>query len=631
MAKFSVPSSPSRSILQVDTFHGVDFTQNPGNVDLSKSPNGQNMIRDVPGKVRKSMGYYQFGSFDGAINGYHQLLKDGKLEGLIHAGTGIYKIPSEEPSQETVLTPQKIYNEAANTRSKSWQVKDKLYLADGKELLVYDGDKIQPVQNIAYVPTLTIAKSPKGGGKEYEALNLLQPKFTELFAGTQEDKEFHLTFSGLDATTVKAFVKDSSGNWIEKSEGTDFSVDRESGIVTFNTAPGKSPVTGEDNVKITAARTVSGYADRINKCSIGILFGVNGAADRLFLSGNSDFINYDWYSGQYDPTYWPDTSYSVLGTGESAIMGYSIVNNYLATHKDNQETDRNIIIRQGNLVENNPAFPVINTLQGPGTIAVESFAYLENEPMFLTPLGVYAITPSDINGEKYSQNRSFFVNGKLNEEPLRERAFAFVYKDLYWLCLNNVAYILDGLQSLGRDRNAPYSTRQYACFYRTNLPAHTMWEQGGSLCFGTVDGRVCAFYKDVNALESYNDCGKPIHAVWETPDLSGKYFYKNKSFRYLAVQQTGAVATSVAMYGQKRGIWSLLKNENLKARFFSYSQLVYSKFSYSNDQPNKTLHTKIRMKKLDKARFRFENKELNEPFGLMSWAVEYVESGNFKG
>ena len=48
MAQFSIPASPARSILNVDKFYGIDYTNSPANVDKSRSPNGQNMIRDVP-------------------------------------------------------------------------------------------------------------------------------------------------------------------------------------------------------------------------------------------------------------------------------------------------------------------------------------------------------------------------------------------------------------------------------------------------------------------------------------------------------------------------------------------------------------------------------------------------------
>ena len=80
-----------------------------------------------------------------------------------------------------------------------------------------------------------------------------------------------------------------------------FTVNRTAGTVTFTTAPGVSPVAGQDNVKITASHTVEGYADRVNKCRLGIQFGVNGAPDRLFLSGSPQLINYAWYSGLNDP------------------------------------------------------------------------------------------------------------------------------------------------------------------------------------------------------------------------------------------------------------------------------------------------------------------------------------------
>ena len=614
---FDVPSSPKRSVAVIDEFLGVDFTNSPSNVDLKKSPNGVNMIRDVPGKVRKCMGYETIATYDARINGAH--FRHGDEEYLIHSGTKLYK-------GEATL-----YTDMNDARSKSWQIEDSLYIVDGKTLLVYDGSTVKKASDSAYIPTLTIAKAPSGGGEQYEPLNLLQPGFTELFAGTATDKTFQLSFSGLDSKAVQAWILNSSGDWVQKTEGTDFSVNRSTGAVTFTTAPGVSPVSGEDNVKITAFRTVDGYADRINKCKIGILFGVNGAADRIFLSGNPDYINYDWYCDYNNPLYWPDTGYATLGTAKSAIVGYSIINDRLAAHKDSMEDDRNVILREGDITDNEPTFKIVNTLQGAGAVAPYSFAYLANEPLFLTDLGIYAITPQDITGEKYSQNRSFFLNGKLLEEPNMSEAYACVFKDLYWLCLNNVAYILDGLQPIQTDKSLPYATRQYVGFYRTNLPARVMWTHDSRLYFGTSDGKVCRFFDDPVTLTSYNDNGQPIHAIWDTPDFYGNLFYKNKTFRHLDVRLASAIATSVKIWVQKRGLWSLIKEDSSTARYFSFANLVFSKLSFSPDTTPKTLPSKIKVKKVDKARFRFENDMLNEPFGLFDIALEYVENGYYKG
>ncbi len=614
--KFSIPSSPSRSVLTISTFIGADFTNSPAAVSENQSPNCKNMIRDVPGKVRKCMGYKKIAEYDDQINGYHYIR--GEQYGLVHAGTKMY--------YNGVVK----YSDANNARSRSWQFDNKLYIVDGKKLLVWDGAEVKPASEYAKIPTVTIAKAPNGGGTSYEDLNLIQPGFTELFAGTEGDTAYHMTFGGLDDTTVKAYILDSSGSWAEKTENTDFTVDRENGIINFTAAPGKSPVTGEDNVKITAYRTVSGYADRINKCCIGTQYGLKGAMDRLFLSGNPDYINQDWFSDQNDPTYFADTYYSSLGTSKSAIMGYSVINNYLATHKDEMETDQFIVLREGVLADNKPVFRSVNTLQGAGAIAKDTFAYLSSEPLFLTRSGVYAITAQDITEEKYGQNRSFYLNGKLLKESDLEKSFAFVYKDMYWLCVNGVAYILDGLQPMQTDKSMPYSTRQYAGFYRTNLPANCMWEKDGNLYFGSTDGRVCEFYSDSDALVSYNDDGEKIEAIWETPDLDGKLFYKNKTFRYLAVRLKSAVATTLEMYVQKRGLWSFIKKDNYTARYLSFGSVVFSKFTFSSDQTQKIIPTKLRVKKVDKARFRFVNSELNEPFGLFDIALEYVENGNHK-
>lgn len=613
---FPIPKSPSRSILTIDTFLGADFTNSPAAVDESRSPNCKNMIRDVPGKVRKCMGYKTIDTYDEQINGYHSI--HGDEYGIVHAGTRMY--------HNGVLK----YSDANNARSRSWQFDNKLYIIDGKKMLVWDGENIKLASDVAKIPTVTIAKNPSGGGTSYEDLNLIQPGFTELFLGTASDTSYHLTFGGLDATTVKAWILNSSGTWVEKIEGTDFTVDRTNGIINFTSAPGVSPVTGEDNVKITAYRTVSGYADRINKCSIGIQYGINGAMDRLFLSGNPDYINQDWFSEQNDPTYFADTSYGSLGTAKSAIMGYSVINNYLAAHKDENETDQFIVLREGVIVNDKPAFRTVNTLQGAGAIAKDSFGYLSSEPLFLTRLGVYAITAQDITGEKYGQNRSFYLNGRLLDESNLEKALAFVYKDMYWLCVNDVAYILDGLQPLQTDKSLPYSTRQYVGFYRTNIPANCMWEKEGELYFGTKDGRICKFYTDPDALESYNDDGKAIECIWETPDIDGKLFYKNKTFRYMAVRLKAAMASTIEIYAKKNNRWAFIKKDSSSGSKFSFSMISFSNFIFSSDKVQKIMSTKLRLKKVDSARFRLFNSELNEPFGLFDIAFEYVENGNHK-
>lgn len=771
--QFKIPKSPNKQVYESTIFLGADFTSEASTVDDTKSPNCENMIRSVPGKIRKRMGYEMVADYEYPIYGvhYYSVLNTW----IVHAGTYLFDLngilggkwivsdaltkeviyPVEAPvssdyysqyhnnpwsSQEAQAFITQIYSQQhpAPTisgwiyKKKSIEIiyngrtenapgevvrpgnpayvtrylihyyydstsaasadidyvvdhnQDHIMLLDGKventriyegmaehksvgfelggKLIIFDGtsakyvDKdgtVGLVSDIAYIPLLVYNKDPDGGGQDNEAINLLQPGWIEQFyvkAHSDDPNynpstivDFQLSFDHLDATEVKAWVKNSDMDWILKEEGTDFTVDRTNGIVTFTTAPGASPVEGEDNVKIQAYKTVSGYADRINHCTIGVMWGVNGAHDRVFASGNPDsgvndsgdpytYINCDWYSGYYDPTYWPDTGYSKLGADNSAIMGYSVINNLLATHKDRRERNQSILIRQGDYDEENkePTFKLVNSLQGAGAISKHCFSTLETEPVFLTELGIYAITPQDVTGEKYAQDRSYYLEGKLLKEKGLENAHAFTWKDYYILSVNDHLYILDGLQPLRTDKSTPYSTRQYAGFYFTNIPATCFFEKDGYLYFGSAYGKMYRFFKDDKDIYSYSDDGEPIYCVWETADIDELLFYKKKTYRYVAVRCLPEIQSSLKVSVQKDGIWTELKNDLVKLKYFSYANLIYSKLTYSTNTTQRISATKIRVKKLDHVRFKFENNVLNEPLGINDFAVEYTQAGNIK-
>jgi len=671
--QFKIPASPAVHVYECNDFLGADFTSEASTVDETKSPNVENMIRSVPGKIRKRMGYKTVEDYGECIYGVHHLTASDTW--LIHAGNKLYDYKAikggdwiDHADNEIVDTDEKniafvtgdisatlVYEGMAEHRSVSFELNMKLVILDGTSIKIYDGLRVMGLNDLAYIPTTYIAKVPGNfsAGTEYEPLNLVQPAYIEMFTVDSDHssaKNFCLSFTPLDATKVKAWVLDSEGTWIEKTEGTHFTVNRSTGVVTFSSAPGVTPISGEDNVKIQAYKTVPGYADRINHCTIGALFGVNGADDRLFVSGNPDkgvnddgdlfsYINFDWFSQQYDPTYFGDTWYAQLGSDSSAIMGYSIINNYLAAHKDANEKSQSILIREGDLVvstdaegieRSNPTFKLINTLQGAGAVSKYCFAYLATEPVFLSQLGIYAVTAQDITGEKYAQDRSYYLEGKLLQEEGLDDAFAYQWKDYYILCINTHMYILDGLQPIHTDRSRPYATRQYVGFYFTNVPAKVVFEIDSELYFGTPDGKVCKFYTDSTDIESYNDDGEPITAIWETADISEKLFYKNKTYRYLAVRCMPEVMSSIQIWGQRHGLWEQIIENNTSIKNFSFTNLIFSKMTFSTDKTQKVVSTKVRLKKLDHVRFRFINDKHNEPIGINDFAVEYRQNGNHK-
>ena len=606
-------SSPGRYCLQLETFRGIDLNNAPGNVDISRSPDAPNMIRGETGKVRKRMGYKSESRVYAArINGVF-LFKGIRL---VHAGKVLY--------WTTKAGIAKTYSGLADTRSQARALGGKLCLLDGQCMLLFDGEAITRAQDSAYIPTLLIAKrpGPNSGGTVLEPLNLLSRKWIEQYQGDASGKVYYLSVQALASDAPLVETLNASGTWVTTAT-SQYTFSAANGTVTFTTAPAKPTVDGVDNVRITVAKDRAENLAKVNKCTLIEAYGVGGNPDRLFLSGNPDCPGDDFYCDLNDPTYFGDTWFSSFGQDGTSIVGYSVLGNSLLTHK-NSEASSGIIVRSGTLINDQAAFPVVNTLSGEAAIGSFSFGNLGKEPFFLTRRGVYSVTAAELTGEKFSQQRSFYIAPALMAEPDLTEGCALVWKDFYLLAVNNRVYILDGQQK-SYSPSEPYSSHQCEAYLWENIPARVLWEESDTLCFGTEDGRICRFSQDSHNPASYSDDGAAIHAHWDTPDLSGSYFFRRKTFRSIAVRLFSAPITSLKMRVQRQGMWHDIKSENRKFRYFDWSYINLADMVFNSDRTPNTIIARIRVRGVDKARFRLENSEKDEPFGLYSLALEYSE------
>ena len=62
-----------KRVLQLQRLCGTDLSHSASDVAPQRSPDCPNMMRSVPGKVRKRMGYYSVAQYDGRINGRYRL------------------------------------------------------------------------------------------------------------------------------------------------------------------------------------------------------------------------------------------------------------------------------------------------------------------------------------------------------------------------------------------------------------------------------------------------------------------------------------------------------------------------------------------------------------------------------
>ncbi len=615
--RVSPAPKPLRTVY--DNFKGVDFSTDDLLVDKNHSPYCLNMISDKGGQPEKRAGWRILKTVESPVNCIQQGFINGENLILIHGGTKLYKYQNNEITQ----LANGLNNEKSSIFFAEHQNKTKGFILTGREYYVYDGEKAEDVSNIATIPLFTIAKKPNGGGTQLNPLNLLQSGFTEAFAGDGSSTAFHLSFGNLDNTIVKVQIMEGNGNWVNKQENTDFTVNRSTGIVTFTSAPGTSPVGGEDNVKITAYRTVEGYADRIKKCLTYSRFGIGGN-NRVFVTRNADYKAQDWWSELNDPTYFPDLNYSVIGNGNTAVMGYAkLGENQLIIKEDNQQ-DTTVFSRVGVLNDKTPTFPVKIGITGNGAVSPYSFAQLVDEPLFLSRNGIYAVTSNAITYERTLQNRSYYVDARLTKEPNLENATAVQWDNYYLLAINGNVYLLDSRQkAVSRDNPNSFV---YECFFWDNINANCWLVYDGELYFGDLDGNICKFNTDILKMNKYNDNGKPITAIWTT-----KLDDDNMPEMTKTLQKKGCVVTTKPF--TRSNIEIGIRTSDMSNPFvvkeqylgvLDFSDIDFEYFTFISNDNARTVVIKKKIKKYRALQFVLKNDKLNQGFGIFNIVKNYV-------
>ena len=639
MAGYNFGSPPKINRLDFSKFKGVDFQTNPLEMNFGRTPNSRNMLIDKSGYPVKRTGYKQRLSIAGKkINGIYTLKTDAFSKTLIHAGTGLYEWNKDTDTLSAALTTA--MNDA---RSLCFQKDSKLYIIDGGKYRCYykDGEAfvLKTVEEMAFVPTTVISRNPDGtGGTSFQAVNLLSKKRTNSFLGKASVTEYVLDSKDLDADAVTARKMTSSGVWQDLAETTDFTVDRAAGKVTFSVAPGASPVTGMDNVEIRFAKTIAGYADKINKTTIFDIFTI-GAGDYFFLAGNPAEGNRDYRSNVNDPTYFPDTGYSIVGQDNTDIMCYIKINSSQAIIKESNEQDVSIYLRNSATDANGKVtFPIISGITSSGCVSKYATVNLKEDKLFLSKDGVSSLVTS-ILGVNMSQGRSYYIEPHLLQRNMAE-SVAIEFEGRYLLAVDGYVYVAD---SRLKEFNKYSGTEsyQYEWTLWDNMPVRVWHKDRDYLYFGTSDGKIMQMQKDDgrNFTEFYDDIDTPVRCYWDTPYIDFGTISRNKNMKGLWVVLQPNVRTSCDIYYKTRDTIALspnytadmvIPNDTAFADMFDFGSIDFTRFSFlTNDGPH-VVSTNRKEKKFSLMQLRFENKN-SEPMGIYKVQIEYTISSKYKG
>lgn len=601
-------------------FRGVDFSTDPTQVSDQRSPFCQNLIADLAGFPEKRPGWRTVLDVGERINGMHYaVFASGVAAVILHAGEKLY---SWQPGADTAA---EFYTAANDARSRTFAHKGKLYFLDGKKYIVITEENgtfsAAPVTDNAFVPTTTIGMPAAGGGTPFEAVNMLTPRRINSLVGDGTSTLFRLDAEDIDAV-LSVTVEGE-----KKAEETDYTVDLAAGTVTFTNAPPEyAGGGGIDNVIIEFSKAVEGYTDRVDKCTFAESYGYNND-NRFFISGNPEYKNWDWQSGLDDPTYYPDTGYTMIGADTSAIMGYIKQYDTLTVIKEDNEQDAEVFLRTAAMTEDGKVyFPVKQGIKGLGAVSMNAFGTLRDDPLFLTKEGVYAIVTTTVQQERALQDRSFYVNAKLTKEENLKDAVAVVWNGHYILAVNGRAYVADGRQQTGQSRTEQYS---YEWFYWTNIPARVFMELSGELFFGTEDGRICKFNTDIETMDRFNDDGAPIVARWSTKaDALGtfarrKTMVKKGSMVVIKPYTRSSVKVYVATDKEHE---RFIKQEYMD--IFTFADIDFSRFTFNTLDSAQVIPFNTKVKKFITLQMIFENDAANEGWGIYGAEIQYTV-GNY--
>lgn len=538
-----------RQSLQLDDFKGVDFSSSPLKVQTNRATDMSNFINEY-GVNKKRNGWNELirikhNGVNQKINGIYSFQIDKEDITLVHAGKRFYRLsynPSTKQYSYTDITSSSTYADAGVVTSRLTDSRSQMFLANGKAYFIGCGDflvygkygnslQLRRVYNNedTYIPTTSISIDNDAAITDtnravLDSVNVLTNKRKNQLLGVSTTNATFTVDSGSidENTTVNILLETMQGNnpveiniTNSGSDKTKLYNESNTQVGTINFATGQitfsiattPQIEERDNIYVTFEHTVEGYEDRISNCSFGVLFGTDGGSNRLFLSGNPDMPNFDFYSELEDFTYFTDLNYTKLGSDSFKIVGYSrLSDSTLAIFKENNTQEATVYFRtgkdnysydsNGNIVGMTTLFPTQAGSIGEGVVSRFASANLSGDVLILSSNGVYGLKIGDnvSTTERYALERSRYINEKLKGQNLAE-AVAIVYKNRYYLSVDNVCYIADA-RFTSQSEGDMGDTFNYEWWYWTNIPARVFAVLDGQLCFGTSEGQICVFDND---------------------------------------------------------------------------------------------------------------------------------------
>ena len=513
-----------------DSFRGCDFRGE--DVELIRSPNCLNMWKDYKDIecIRTRPEIELLEAFTEPIWGIFFYKASNTDMMIVHSGTKLYKIVNGEKTE--------LYSNVNNAKSDSFIYNNYWYFKDGVNYLQYDGNTIAEV--VGYIPTTSIARKPAGGGTLHEDINLLSSYRINTFLADGTSKDYFLDAQSIDSD-YKPVVK------VNNAVVSGYTVDYTAGKIVFTTAPGKPATDGQDNVSIQFKKTVTGYKDKINKCTLLQVFD-----NRVFFSGNKDYPNMIFHSSLDNPAYCSDLDYYNEGIDTAEVKGLVVGNNVLWVFKEPTQSNTAVFYHEPTIdSEYGKIYP--STHSSISTGCVGKAINFNDDIIFFSDRGMEGIS-GDITTEQAIAHRSSLVDRKLIAEPNYKNMQLAEWEGYLLIFIDNKVYLADSRAMFEKELNTEYDF----FYWELSKSVTCTCVHNGILYLGTSDGVYTLTDNEAN-VESY----------WTTPKDKFSYPHKLKTTnkRGCTVEATGDI--SVYAKTEKKEFELIGTYENITDYFVS--------------------------------------------------------------
>ncbi|MGE5328010.1 MAG: hypothetical protein ACM3KR_00680 [Deltaproteobacteria bacterium] len=595
-------------------FAGLNLRDMDTSIGDGQSPYMPNVNLDDGGKPTKRRGQkYLFTTSKGAgqINGYYEDLFNGRH---IYAwGTGLYSYDEDTGTETTLKTG------LSNKEGYFYIFNDYLFYKNKVDFLKIDNAfTVTSAIPGAYIPTTFIASPPSGGGTASEQRNLLQAGQKHSFSGTTGTTAYTLPYTNLDATAITAVV-----NGVAMVETTNFTVNRTTGVVTFNTAPGA----GTNNVVVTYYKTITGSADKIINAYRSVLFGGATNDSRVFCCGNDTYKNIYWYTGltgntNSDVTYYPEYNFNQIGSSSKYITAWSYLYSSLIALKE----DGIYKITYSN-VSGVVTFPISILNRQIGCDMPDSVRIIKNYPVFCnTKSGLYSIvnvlaSDTEKNVEpigslvNLSSNKALIPGILDNTLAKLQDATSLDDGHKYYLCVGNVVYVWDYERS-------PYNgnTSALIWYYYTNINAKNWAIINREIYYGDrTIGQLIKFQ------DNKNDFGLAINGVWRSKLFDfGFDMLKTITDAWLSTRANQGSSIVMQFYNDNNEPLITTSVPNNTTNSFDWDNIDWDNWTWDVTRFAPTIRFRPKNKNVIHIQVEISNNVPNENLSILGLVLKYI-------